>query len=399
MLRFLLIITISCYTLIIQGQSKAIEFLEARNAQIKTITTGTYHITTKMKFLFDVDTSEFHGRCFFEHQNLKDTTFYKVHTYKHHLNLSQLYLGQTNQYYHVDHDRKIVEGWFNTSLNRLMADRSVFNPLVFRDYMKSKISESDSIWLEVDTLLDADVLCFFDQASPSVSEVRVENDLTKIYFNKHGLPFRMTTYLELADYGVYEYKDQEIHFLTTNIPPLSNMHEIYGERGYTYVDGIEADQEHEANRDSTQIKLGTTSPNWQAQTYAGENLDLSQIEGKLILLDFWYKGCFPCIQSMPLLNQLHQKYADKGLTIIGINPYQSKAEEILPFLKKKSIEHPNLYSASIPSLYGVFAYPTYIFLDENKKVVKVQRGYGKRETDADFEAWIDAYLSVNNIDK
>lgn len=392
MLKFLLMLIISCCTLIVQGQNKAIKFLEAKSAQIEKITTGTYKITTKMKLLFGTDTLEFRGRAFFEHQDLEDTTFYKVQTYEKHLNLSHLYLGQTNKYYHVDHDQKLVEGWNEIPFTKIGSDRSIFKPLIFREYMKERIPESDSIWLEIDTLLNADVLCFLDRESPSTSEVKVENDLLKIYFNRGGLPFRVITYLELVDYGVYEYKDQEIHFLSTNIPPLSDMHQVYGERGYRYIDGLDANKDHKANRDSTQIQLGEIAPIWQAQAYTGEEIDLSKIEDKLILLDFWYKGCFPCMQSMPLLNQLHQKYADKGLKIIGINPYQAKAEEILPFLRKKSIRHPNLYSSSIPGLYGVFAYPTYIFLDENRKVVKVQRGYEKGKTDADFEEWINDYL-------
>lgn len=141
------------------------------------------------------------------------------------------------------------------------------------------------------------------------------------------------------------------------------------------------------------MDIGSVAPIWQATSYTGQEIDLAKVSSKLILLDFWYKGCFPCMQSMPLLNELHEKYVDKGLTIIGVNPYQSKAEEMLPFLEHKGIQHPNVYSPSIPSLYGVFAYPSYIFLDENKKVVKVQRGYGKGETDVDFKQWIEAYLN------
>jgi len=58
--------------------------------------------------------------------------------------------------------------------------------------------------------------------------------------------------------------------------------------------------------------------------------------------------------------------------------------------------HPNIYSKSIPKSYGVFAYPTYIFLDENHKVLRVQKGYGKEETDHDFENWIINYLEKEN---
>lgn len=378
------------------AQNDAIQFLKKRSTQIKTIKTGAYHITTKMKHLFDTDTLEFTGKGFFEHQELEDTTLYKIQTYETHLNMSHLYLGAENNYYIVFHDEKLVEGWMTVPFTQIGTDRSIFKPLAFRNYIEKRVPESDSIWLEIDTLLKADVLCFLDRESPPTSEVKVANDLMKIYFNKNGLPFRMTTYIDLVDYGVNEYKDQEIHFLSTNIPLLSDMHKIYGERGYRYVDGLEAEKAQDEKRDSAQVQLGAIAPTWQATSYAGQVIDLDKVEAKLILLDFWYKGCFPCVQSIPLLNQLHHKYADKGLAIIGINPYQSDTTEILPFIKSKEMLHPNIYSPSIPKSYGVFAYPTYIFLDENHKVLRVQSGYGKGETDKEFEAFILNYLEEKN---
>lgn len=396
MLKCLLVINVFISfvsTLIAQKEKAAIEFLEARSAQIKELRTGHYDITIKMKFLFETDTSEFKGKGFFEHQRLEDTTFFKVHTYEEQLNISHLYLGEMDHYYLVNHDEKLIEVWMNIPFTQMGADQFIFKPLVFEDYMEDKIPESDSIWLEVDALLKADVLCFLDKAAPPTSQVKVENDLVRIYFNQDGLPFRMTSSLDLVDYGVSEYRDQEIHFLYTNIPSLSDMHQIYGERGYSYQDGLENDKTHDKKRDSMQMDIGSVAPIWQATSYTGQEIDLAKVSSKLILLDFWYKGCFSCMQSMPLLNELHEKYVDKGLTIIGVNPYQSKAEEMLPFLEHKGIQHPNVYSPSIPSLYGVFAYPSYIFLDENKKVVKVQRGYGKGETDVDFKQWIEAYLN------
>lgn len=374
------------------AQNDAMQFLAERSAQIKAIKTGTYHITTKMKHLFDVDTLEFSGKGFFEHQKLEDTALYKIQTYEEYHNMSYLYLGLEDNYYIVFHNEKLVKGWMKVPFTEIHSDRSIFKPLVFRDYMEKSIPESDSIWLEIDTLLKADVLCFLDKETDSLSEAHFKNILTKIYFNKNGLPFRVINSCDLVDYGVHEYKDQEIRFLNTNIPPLSDMQKIYGERGYRYVDGLEAEKAQDEKRDSTQVQLGAVAPTWQATSYAGQVIDLDKVEAKLILLDFWYKGCFPCIQSIPLLNQLHHKYADKGLAIIGINPYQSDTTEILSFIKNKEMLHPNIYSPSIPKSYGVYAYPTYIFLDENHKVLRVQSGYGKGETDKEFEAFILNYL-------
>jgi len=48
-------------------------------------------------------------------------------------------------------------------------------------------------------------------------------------------------------------------------------------------------------------------------------------KGKVIYLDFWASWCKPCVKSFPWLNQLHEKYKDKGLVVLAINLDSDKA--------------------------------------------------------------------------
>jgi thiol-disulfide isomerase/thioredoxin len=50
-----------------------------------------------------------------------------------------------------------------------------------------------------------------------------------------------------------------------------------------------------------------------------ESIDFKQYPNKVVYLDFWASWCGPCRQSFPWLNQMHEKYKDRGLVIIGVN--------------------------------------------------------------------------------
>jgi len=55
-------------------------------------------------------------------------------------------------------------------------------------------------------------------------------------------------------------------------------------------------------------------------------------EGRLVLVDFWATWCEPCRTSIPKLNDIHAKFAEKGLVVIGVT--KEAKEEVVPFVAK-----------------------------------------------------------------
>ena len=105
-------------------------------------------------------------------------------------------------------------------------------------------------------------------------------------------------------------------------------------------------------------------------------LTLDQFRGKVLLVDLWGTWCKPCLETIPGLIQLRQKYADRGFDVIGFDYEQSEqdpekaAPAVKAFVKKSAIPYriamlTEELQARIPNLEG---FPTSILIDRNGKV-------------------------------
>lgn len=140
------------------------------------------------------------------------------------------------------------------------------------------------------------------------------------------------------------------------------------------------------------LPLDTIAPPWELGSLTGEKVSLQNLKGKLVLIDFFYKSCYPCMLALPGLQSLHEKYKNKGLKIIGIDPYDKEEDDISSFLKKRGVTYTVLLEGGETAKnYRVSGYPTLFLIDRNGKIVFIQEGYGD-ETDKKLEEIILKYL-------
>lgn len=131
------------------------------------------------------------------------------------------------------------------------------------------------------------------------------------------------------------------------------------------------------------LKKDSIAPLWELPSLTDETVSLNSLKGKLVLIDFFYKSCYPCMQALPALQALHMKYKDHGLIIVGIDPYDNKEDDIAAFLAKRGVTYTVLLEGKeVVKEYRVSAYPTIYLIDKNGNILFIQEGYGKGTEEA-----------------
>lgn len=107
-------------------------------------------------------------------------------------------------------------------------------------------------------------------------------------------------------------------------------------------------------------------------TLTNEKFNSEQLKGKPTIINFWFTGCAPCIDEMPVLNKIREKY--KGdFNFIAIT--YEKREAVASFLEKHPFEFYHLVDAKdFINQLGVKTYPMNLFLDKNGVVRYVKGG-------------------------
>ena len=111
------------------------------------------------------------------------------------------------------------------------------------------------------------------------------------------------------------------------------------------------------------------APDFTLQTLDGQEITLSQLKGKVVLLDFWATWCAPCRESIPHMIQLYKNYRENGLQLIGMDVDKGDIETVRKFVKSMDIPYPIVVAPDdVARNYRVNGIPTAILIDKGGNI-------------------------------
>lgn len=119
---------------------------------------------------------------------------------------------------------------------------------------------------------------------------------------------------------------------------------------------------------------GQTFPDFKLTTLAGEEISKQSTRGKIVLFNFWFTRCRPCIQEMPELNEMVKKFERED--IIFIAPTFDDSTQVNRFLDRFDFEYEVVAGVKDFCLdLNIRSYPTHFVLNRDGIIEKVRIGY------------------------
>ena len=160
-------------------------------------------------------------------------------------------------------------------------------------------------------------------------------------------------------------------------------------------------EENKIGAPVTLADAGSAAPNFVGiKTWLNSApLNIAELRGKVVLVDFWTYGCYNCVNTLPHVTRLYDTYKDKGLVVVGIHTpefaFEKSTDAVLAAIKRHGIRYPvaqdNEYATW--NAYHNQYWPAQYIIDNSGKIVFEHAGEGHYQ---EIERKIQELLEISS---
>jgi peroxiredoxin/tetratricopeptide (TPR) repeat protein len=135
---------------------------------------------------------------------------------------------------------------------------------------------------------------------------------------------------------------------------------------------------------------------FELSTIDGRKVKLSDLKGKVVMVNFWATWCKPCLKEMPLFVKTYDTYKKQGFEILAVSVDEIEDRpSVVSFAGAHKINFPILYDETVAKLYGVNSYPTTFFINKQGNIRYQNSGLDLKNAERELEIVIEELLKEN----
>jgi cytochrome c-type biogenesis protein len=142
------------------------------------------------------------------------------------------------------------------------------------------------------------------------------------------------------------------------------------------------------------LQVGDEAPDFAARMLDGSEVSLTDLRGKVVLLNVWATWCVPCRKEMPALERLHQELGDDGLVVLAVSVDAAGAEDAVnAFVAERGIGFDIALdpSGGVQEIFRTMGVPESFLIDREGRITRRWIGEFDPESD-DTRASVAAAL-------